>query len=139
MKKLQLQRVKTMCSVIIGTIILLVAQGCSTSGNQKLKDQSQSGIDQIITTNKSTRQDVRNEFGDPYSSITTDDGTTIWIYRYQHAKPWVRDFIPIYNLFDSGSDVSITELIVSFNASGVVKKSEIRHVFDTTKRGITVQ
>jgi len=114
-------------------------QGCSTSGNQKLKDQTQSTIDQKIIVGTTTQKDVRGEFGDPYSSITTDGGGAIWIYRYQHGTPWNRNFIPIYNLFDSGTDLDISELIVGFGSNGVVRKTELRKISDVSKRGLLVQ
>ena len=101
-------------SLCLGGVFLL--QGCSTTQNM-----------------------VRQEFGDPYSSITTDGGGSIWIYRYQHGTPWNRNFIPIYNLFDSGTDLDISELIVGFGSNGVVKKTELRKISDVSKRGLLVQ
>ena len=124
-------------SLCLGGVFLL--QGCSTTGNQKLKDQTQSTIDQKIIVGSTTQNMVRQEFGDPYSSITTDGGDSIWIYRYQHGTPWNRNFIPIYNLFDSGTDLDISELIVGFGSNGVVKKTELRKISDVSKRGLLVQ
>lgn len=131
------RRLQLVLAVLAISVFFL--QGCSTSGNQKLKDQTQSSIDEKILVGKSTLQSVRDEYGDPYSTITTDGGGLIWIYRYQHGTPWNRNFIPIYNLFDSGTDLEITELIISFDPSNKVKKTEIRKVSDVAKRGITVQ
>jgi len=131
------RRLQLVVSVFAISVFLL--QGCSTSGNQKLKNQTQSSIDEKILVGKSTQQNVRDEYGDPYSTITTDGGGSIWIYRYQHGTPWKRNFIPIYNLFDSATDLEITELIISFDTFGKVKKTEIRNVFDVSKRGIAVQ
>jgi hypothetical protein len=124
-------------TVSLGCVLLL--QGCSTSGNQKLKDQTQSTIEQKIIVGTTTQSMVRQEFGDPYSSITTDGGGSIWIYRYQHGTPWNRNFIPIYNLFDSGTDLDISELIVGFGSNGIVKKTELRKISDVSKRGLLVQ
>jgi len=125
--------------LILIMVGLLALSACSTSGNQKLKDQTQSSIEETIVPKKSTKQSVKDEFGAPYSSITADDGTEIWIYKYQHGTPWARNFIPIYNLFDSVTDLDITEMIVSFDNKGFVKKRELRKISDVSKRGITVQ
>ena len=112
---------------------------CSTVGTQALKGANQSSVEQKLQVGHSKKEDVKQEYGEPATSISTSDGSEIWIYKYTHSTPWVRDFIPIYGLFDGGADLTHVELIVVFDLAGVVSKVQVKNTSDTMKRGITVQ
>lgn len=52
---------------LIGIAVIALVAGCATSGNEKLKDHTQSSISQQITEGKTTKSQVTSALGQPVS------------------------------------------------------------------------
>ncbi|MDO4894935.1 MULTISPECIES: hypothetical protein [Moraxella] len=127
---------KTMTrSLAMAGLVAVLATGCATSGNVAIKDQTQQSIDSVIVKSKTTKQEVLNRFGAADSVSFTDSGNEIWTYRHSRSKPMARNFIP-YNVFSLGDNVKTKELVILFNANGVVSNYTFRETDNQAKFGI---
>lgn len=73
-------------SLALSLITAIVFVGCATSGNEKLKDQTQSSIQQQITEGKTTMSDVQSKLGTATTVSFTDAGNEIWTYKYERVR-----------------------------------------------------
>lgn len=106
--------------IILASIALF---GCaSTAGNDRIKDHSQDTISQSIVVGKSTKSDVRKEFGEPTAITLNDSGSENWTYTFARATPKAINFVPIIGLFARGADVSTKKVVILFDASGIAQK-----------------
>lgn len=127
---------KTMTrSLAMAGLVAVLATGCATSGSVAIKDQTQQSIDSVIVKSKTTKQEVLNRFGAADSVSFTDSGNEIWTYRHSRSKPMARNFIP-YNVFSLGDNVKTKELVILFNANGVVSNYTFRETDNQAKFGI---
>lgn len=121
---------------LIGIALIALLAGCATSGNEKLKDHTQSSISQQITEGKTTKSQVTSALGQPVSVSFTDAGNEIWTYRYARATPQARNFIPFARLVSSAADVKTKELVIMFNKDDVVAKYTLRETEEVIKSGL---
>ncbi|PWB60130.1 MAG: hypothetical protein C3F18_00085 [Nitrosomonadales bacterium] len=125
-----------MKSVVLCLTAVAFLGGCATAGNEKMKDQNQSSMQQKITEGKTTKAEVQAAMGDANTVSFTDSGNEIWTYKYSRATPQLQSFIPIVNLFSRGADVNTKELVVLFDKNNVVSKYTMRETNDVVKSGI---
>ncbi|MEO6562312.1 MAG: outer membrane protein assembly factor BamE [Nitrosospira sp.] len=121
---------------LIGIAVITLVAGCATSGNEKLKDHTQSSISQQITEGKTTKSQVTAALGQPVSVSFTDAGNEIWTYRHARATPQARNFIPFARLVSSAADVKTKELVIMFNKDAVVVKYTLRETEEVIKSGL---
>ena len=124
---------KSLFLCLITTIILV---GCTTVGNEKMKNQTQSSIQQQITEGKTTKTEIQSLLGNAANVSFTDAGNEIWTYRYSRATPQAINFIPVVSLFTRGADVTTKELVVMFDKNNLVSKYTLREVTDVVKSGL---
>lgn len=79
---------------------------------------------------------MRADFGDPTETSFTDGGKEIWRYKYSHMTSKVSDFIPVVNLFSSGTNVDKRELVFLFNDNGIVENYAMQSSKEEVKSGI---
>lgn len=65
-------------NIIVGFVFLTLA-GCSSVGNQSLKNETQESVKTKIVKGKTTKQDVLASFGEP-DSRSLIDGEEQWSY-----------------------------------------------------------
>lgn len=61
------------------SITISIVSGCSSSGNQALKNESQASLQTKLVKNKTTKSDVVRAFGSP-TSVTSKMTVAIFIY-----------------------------------------------------------
>ncbi|QMI49735.1 outer membrane protein assembly factor BamE [Burkholderia sp. MBR-1] len=96
--------------------------GCASAGNTQLKETTRESLDQKLIQGKTTKQDVRDAFGDPSAVGYTDGGREVWTYVYAHATPTAVSYVPIVNLFSHGADVDKKQLVIMFDKDGILQK-----------------
>ncbi|MDN5752210.1 MAG: outer membrane protein assembly factor BamE [Nitrosospira sp.] len=119
-----------------GAVLVALVAGCATSGNEKLKDHTQSTISQQITEGRTTKNQVIAALGQPSVVSFTDAGNEIWTYKHARATPQAQNFIPLVGLVSSGADVKTKELVVMFNKHDVVSKYTMRETEEVVKSGL---
>lgn len=127
---------KTNTKLILSVLILAAIGGCASSGNQMIKDQTQTSIAGQIKDGVTTKDQVQSNLGSPSTVSFTDSGNEIWTYKYSHATSHAQNFIPIVNLFARGADVDTKELVILFNSDSVVTKYTMRESQNVVKAGI---
>ncbi|EHA6622781.1 hypothetical protein JMB75_004475, partial [Salmonella enterica] len=70
--------------IIVGFVFLTLA-GCSSVGNQSLKNETQESVKTKIVKGKTTKQDVLASFGEP-DSRSLIDGEEQWLYTMYNSQ-----------------------------------------------------
>ncbi|RQS65139.1 outer membrane protein assembly factor BamE [Burkholderia sp. Bp8963] len=96
--------------------------GCASTGNTQLKETTRESLDQKLVQGKTTKQEVRDAFGDPSAVGYTDGGREVWTYVYAHSTPTVASYVPIVSLFSHGADVNKKQLVLMFDTDGILQK-----------------
>ncbi|MDR2225184.1 MAG: hypothetical protein LBE52_04200 [Providencia sp.] len=104
-------------------IAVLALTGCATAGNQVLKNETETTIKTKITENKTTKTEVKNQFGSPDETSFTDNGKEIWKYEFANMSADGVNYIPIVNLFGSSSSGTKKQLVIMFDGDVVSKYS----------------
>lgn len=114
---------------------LLVASalaGCASTGNEKLKTETEASVSTKIVEGKSTRKEIRELFGAPLKTTFTDSGLELWTYEFTNVSADAVSYIPIVNSFGSSASGTKKELVLLFDKNGVVQRysmseSEVKH------------
>lgn len=61
-------------------IAIFLISGCSTSGNQKIKNETAQSLQSKIIKNKTTKAELLVQLGEPDTRTTLDDGNEQWRY-----------------------------------------------------------
>ena len=106
--------------VAISACVLGLA-GCSTVGNGRLVQLDAARAQTLLVPGKTTRADVRQALGDG-AIIRFQSGLETWHYEYREgiAKGW--DDVPYINLIVARLDRPTKELVILFDASGVLRR-----------------
>jgi len=120
--------------VLIALAITLL--GCATVGNDRIKDHTQETVSQKIISGKTTKSDIKEQFGEPSSISFTDSGNEIWTYKHARATPKGVNFIPVVNLFVRGLDVSTKTIVVLFDKNDTVTKYTMNEDQSEVKGGL---
>jgi outer membrane protein assembly factor BamE (lipoprotein component of BamABCDE complex) len=116
--------------------IAILATGCASGGNERMRDQTQASVSQKIAEGKTGKEEVKEMLGDATSVSFTDSGNEIWTYKHARATPKAQNFIPIVNLFSRGADVKTKELVILFDKNGIVNRYSMRETDDEVKSGL---
>lgn len=109
--------------IIISSITLaLFLGGCASGGNKAIKDETAQSVASKLIHGKTTKNQVRALYGDPYTTSFTDSGNEIWKYHFSKAHVTASSFVPVVSLFASGSKGKKKELVIFFNKRGIVQR-----------------
>jgi hypothetical protein len=102
-------------------ILALAAAGCSTVGNGRLVQLDAPQAQALLVPGRSTRDEVRQALGEG-AIIHFESGMETWRYQYREgvAKGW--DQVPYIGLITARLDRPTKELVILFDASGVLKR-----------------
>jgi len=123
-----------MKKIILIASFALVA-GCATSGNETLKQVSETSITTMIVEGQTTKADVKKQFGSPLKTTFTDGGLETWTYEFSKVHLTGKSYIPIVNIWASGTTGTKKELVVLFDEKGIVKRYAMNESQIDTKSG----
>lgn len=112
---------KLMATVFVFIITTLFITGCSTSGNQKIKNETAQSLQSKIIKNKTTKSEIVSKLGEPDTKTTLDDGNEQWRYFMSNNQFNAATFIPVVGLFTGGSQTQSKTLDIEFNGQTVSK------------------
>ncbi|ELY7489206.1 hypothetical protein BS412_15695 [Cronobacter turicensis] len=95
--------------------------GCASSGNQQLKNETETSVQTKIQEGKTSKSEVKSLFGSPDAVSYTDGGNEIWKYSFAKVKVNGTSFIPFYGLFHNGTNGTKKELTILFKDDTVQK------------------
>lgn len=102
-------------------IIVFLLSGCSTSGNQNLKNETPQSLQSKIIKNKTTKTELLSKLGEPDTRTTLDDGNEQWKYFMSNNQFSATTFIPVGGLFTGGSQTQSKTLEIDFKGETVSK------------------
>ena len=126
-------------TLLVSAFVVVAMAGCASQGVQQLKEENATTVSSKIIKGTSTKEEVRQAFGDPTETSFTDNGNELWRYKYSHSTSKAQNFTPVINLFASGADVDKKELVVFFDDKGIVKNYSMQSSKEQVKSGILPQ
>jgi hypothetical protein len=104
-------------------ILGLLLAGCAiTRGHTFLGNMSQQEISAKLVAHKTTKEDVRSNFGDPEEVNFQESGKEGWLYSYKRSAAKGVNYIPLANSFYNGTDDTTKNLRILFDLQGYVEK-----------------
>jgi len=79
-------------------------------------------VAQKVVEGKTTREEIRAQFGSPAKTSFTEGGLEIWNYEFANVSADAVNFIPIVNLFGTSASGTKKELVVLFDENGLVRR-----------------
>lgn len=110
--------------------------GCASTGNEKLRAESEHSMVTKLTEGKTTKSEVRGMFGSPMKTTFTDGGLEVWNYEFSNVSLDAVSYVPIVNLFGGTSSGTKKELVVLFDQTGTVKRYSMSEADVKTKTGL---
>ena len=104
-------------------ISALLISGCSTSGNQHLKNETSQSLQSKIIKNKTTKSEIITALGEPETETTLDSGNEEWTYSMDNNQFDATTFIPVVGLLTGGSQTQAKTLEIEFKGETVSKCS----------------
>jgi len=102
-------------------VLVFIMQGCTTSGNDSLRLEDEASISHKISTNITTKNEVKAQFGAPFSVNYTDRGLEIWKYESSKVSADLLSYVPVIRCLAGSSSGIHKELTLLF-ADEKVKK-----------------
>jgi len=105
---------------LIGLVIALslVGVGCSSTGNEKVKDKSY--VSQNVKKGM-TENEVRTAMGEPTAIDFQENGNIVWTYLHSTTKRRAGSAIPVAGAFIGGQDTEVNTLKILFDENGKVR------------------
>ncbi|MCT4635695.1 MAG: hypothetical protein N4A31_05605 [Rickettsiales bacterium] len=104
--------------LLIITALFLVS--CSSSVNKNFKDNDDKKIESMITAGVSTKQDIRNTFGEPTNIEYSKTNHDKWTYEYSEASNNPLNYIPVTRILN-GQSGTTRKMVILFNGNVVDK------------------
>lgn len=110
-----------MKKIIIAAMMATTLVGCASSGNSKLKNETEVTMQSKIKEGVTTKSQIKEMLGSPDNVSFTDSGKEIWKYSFAKVKVDGKSFIPFYGLFHNGTNGTNKELTMLFKGDTVEK------------------
>ncbi|HEE0055616.1 TPA: hypothetical protein R8G17_003477 [Citrobacter braakii] len=120
-----------MNKIALAEALAVTLTGCASSGNQKLKSETETSVQSKIQEGKTTKAEVKTLFGSPDAVSYTDGGNEIWKYSFAKVKVNGTSFIPFYGLFHNGTNGTKKELTILFKDNTVQKYTMAESAINT--------
>lgn len=98
---------------------------CTTVGNGRVRTLQPTEAAELLRPGITTRADTERLLG-AGSVLRLESGWTTTHYVYRDGPPRALDFVPVVGLFTSALDTPETELVLLFDAQGLLRKFKLR-------------
>ncbi|MBF0557383.1 MAG: hypothetical protein HQL08_01240 [Nitrospirae bacterium] len=122
--------------ILIAVFFMVTMFGCASAGNQSLRNETEVTVSQKVVEGKTTREEIRAMFGSPASTSFTDGGLEIWKYELANMHGDAVNYLPIVNLFGRSASGTKKELVVLYDATGIVKRCSMSESAVSVKTGV---
>lgn len=114
-------------------VVAVLLAGCASAGNEKVRTETMESLGSKVTKGTTTKDQVKQLYGEPTHVSLTDGGSEVWTYEYAHVTPKAANFVPIVNFFAAGNDVSKNEVVFIFDKDSVMQNYTV-HASETETR-----
>ncbi|EXU75285.1 outer membrane protein assembly factor BamE domain-containing protein [Erwinia mallotivora] len=108
-----------MNKIIFSFLIFGIAGCSSTAGNHSISNETKQSVSTKIKNGKTTKNEVLASFGKPGRETSTGSNEEQWLYSSYKSDMTALTYVPIINLFSSGSDTQSKSLTVTFKGDKV--------------------
>ncbi len=112
-------------AIVAAAACTLAAAGCSTVGNGRVAQLDVAQAQALLVPGMTTQADVRRTLGDG-AVIRFESGLETWHYEYREGFAAGWDDVPYVNLIVARIDPPTTELVLLFDAAGVLRRWSLR-------------
>ena len=123
-------------SKLVLVAIVIGLSACASTGNEKIRTETESSIAQKFTKGVTTKAQVKESLGAADSTSFTDNGNEIWKYTHLKSTAKAVNFIPFVNLFAAGADNEKKEIVILFDKNGVIQNYTMSESQGETRTGI---
>ena len=109
-------------NIISVVSIAAFATGCASVGNEQLRNETETSVQEKIIEGTTTKAQIRSIFGSPLKTSFTDGGLEVATYEFTNVSADAISYVPIINLFGASASGKKKELVVLFDKSGVVQR-----------------
>lgn len=110
-----------MKKVLLSAMLALVVAGCSSVGNEKIKEENHVTLEQKLVKGVTTRDEVRKTFGDPIDATFHENGNEMWKYKFTKQSCNASCYFIYTSWLYSSSSGTEKTLTVLFDDAGKVR------------------
>lgn len=122
--------------LLLSIVLAVFLVGCSSVGNEQIKTESQETIEDKLISGVTTKQQVKELFGDPMDATFHPDGSEMWKYVFTKTScNFSCYFIYTAWAYRSSSGTAKT-LTILFNDNDTVRKHTLSESPVESKSGI---
>lgn len=115
---------------------LFLVSGCSSVGNEQIKQETQSTIETKLVKGKTTKEQVKSLFGDPIDATFHETGAEMWKYSFTKESCNASCYF-IYTAWAyRSSSGTVKNLTILFDENGVVKNYTLSESPVESKSGL---
>lgn len=114
-----------MFRAVVLSSLLLVAMGlvaCASPGNESLRDESETSVQNKMVEGKTSKAEVRSMFGEPLHTGSTEAGLEVWTYEFKGMSADGVSYVPVVNWFAGTASGTKKQLVVVFDEQSLVKR-----------------
>lgn len=124
-------------AALLGSTLAIL--GCASGGNQRIANATDEGVAVSIVKGQTTREQVQAAFGAPIYKMPVPEGGEVWSYAFTRSQIDAASFIPIVGMVAGGTTLSMKQLIVWFDGSGVVSNYTFNVTNNDSRRGLSAE
>lgn len=122
--------------ILLGSFLITIGlAACASNGNESLRDESESSVQNKMVEGRTTKAEVRAMYGDPLKTTSHDGGMESWTYEFKDLSADGTSYVPFANWFTATSSGTKKELVVLFDAQDIVKRYSMSESEVTEKTG----
>lgn len=121
---------KNLLSITFATAMTLLSGCAAKTGHGFLEEMSQEAISRDLIVSQTTKNQVKEKFGDPAEVDFDIEGKEKWVYLFTRAEAKGINFVPFVNAFYRGTNDTIKRLTIIFDTNGKV----LRHAFSNSQQ-----
>lgn len=111
-----------MLRLMIAFAVVLALVGCASAGNSSLKGATDESISSVLIEGQTTKSEVKEIFGSPFSTYFDGAGGEVWIYSRASYTSDAKNFIPFMALIGTSASGTNTQLQIKFSDDNVVER-----------------
>ena len=135
-KKPLISRVFVLASV---SVLLLTLAGCVSQGDESILHETNASVSQKIMEGKTTKEEVKAQFGPPGNTTFFPDGSEVWTYDLTKLHADAATFIPFVGLLAASQSGTKKQLVIYFDTKDVVKRYTMSEAPVTVRTGLLNQ
>lgn len=126
---------KKLCLILC--LVTPILAGCAgKTGNQFLEKTTDAEIATKLIKNKTTKEEVKNLYGDPDDFDLRNNGNELWTYSFRRSSAKGINYVPYVNTFYRGTNDTMRRLKILFNKDGILENYSFAKSEGETKMGV---